>query len=351
MLRKIILFCFLAIPLGAQTQSPLQSSQVADSVSSPWLSRWLNIQTGLLAARYKGVKSTDQPYINQLQYNFQMLGRFKFDRENRWGANFALGTGRSFSSAWMSTGVGDGDLATNFYLKQLYLLASPCKGVELQFGGIGFNRGESTENTSYSNNGYMMGERIRLRFPSQLYFDEVSITTAYLGDVSTPNLFRRSDRVSQINYEQFLVARSVHQRLAFSADCTSYQGVRTLRQAVKINLRIIHYFDDLIFENYQRLNANPAWGLGVTLQKGFSRISLAGGFLSIDQDYGSWNADRLGRGRRIYFSPKIPLWREFVLAGFFTQAFANDFPVAIRTRFEIILTYDFQKSLHRAGIL
>lgn len=352
LLQKIVLIGFLAAPVCAQqTQSPLQSTQVADPVSSPRLSRWLNIQTGLLAARYKGAESLDQPYINQLQYNFQTLGQFKFDRIGRWGVIFAAGTGRSFSTSWNPTGVGTGDLVTNIYLKQLHLLASPCRGVELHFGGIGFNRGESTENTSYSNNGYMMGERIRLRFPRQLYFDEISVTTAFLGDILTPNIFRRFEGLSRINYLQFLIAKRFHDRMAFSADYTSHEGVRTLRQGVKFNLKGFRCADDLLFENYQRLNENPDWGWSLTLQKAFSRISLAGGFASIDKDYGPWNSDRLGRGRRVFFSPRVALWREFGLAGFFTQAFANDFPVTNRTRFDFILTYDFQKALHRAGIL
>jgi hypothetical protein len=352
LLCKYILFCFLAAPLWAQqSQSPLPNTPIADPVPSPPLSRWLNIQLGLLAARFKAAKSSEQIVIKQLQYNFQTVGQFKFEPEGRWGLNFAAGTGRAFTFSWNPTGVGTGNLATNVYLKQLYLLASPYRGVELHFGGIGFNRGVSTEYTSYSNNGYMMGERIRLKFPRRLFFDEVSVTTAYLGDVITPNVFRRFDRLSQINYQQFLIAKGVNKRVALSADYTSHEGVRVLRQAVKVNLKGFRYADNFLFENYQRLNANPDWGWSFILQKEFSRINLAGGFASIDKDYGPWNSDQLGRGRRVFISHRISLWREFGLAAFFTQAFANDFPVANHTRFDFILTYDFQKALHRAGVL
>jgi hypothetical protein len=350
--QKIFLFGCLGSSLWAQqTQSVPQATSPALASSSPSLSRWLNVQTGLLAARYKGAKSSDQLFINQLQYNFQMLGQFKLDREGRWGIDFAAGTGRAFSSSWNPTGVGFGDFVTNIYLKQLYLQALPWKGVELHFGGIGFNRGESTENTSYSNNGYMMGERLRLKLPRKLYFDEISAATAFLGDIATPNIFRRFDGLSQINYHQFLVAKRFNQRAAFSVDYTSHEGVKTLRQAVKFNLKAFRFADDLLYENYQRVNVNPDWGWSLTWQKAFSRISLAGGFASIDKDYGPWNSDRLGRGRRVFFSPKVSLWHEFGLAGFFTQAFANDFPVANYTRFDFMLTFDFPKALHRAGIL
>ena len=75
--------------------------------------------------------------------------------------------------------------------RQLYLDLQPVDGFEFQYGSIGFNRGVNTEITSYDEDGYLDGERLIVRKPKYLYFDEVSVTYAYLGDILTANFFDR----------------------------------------------------------------------------------------------------------------------------------------------------------------
>jgi len=43
--------------------------------------------------------------------------------------------------------------------------------VEIQYGGLYFDRGQSTEVTSYDYDGYLVGERITLNRPRNFYFD------------------------------------------------------------------------------------------------------------------------------------------------------------------------------------
>jgi hypothetical protein len=45
------------------------------------------------------------------------------------------------------------------------------------------------------------GERATLRRPRELFLDEISVTAGFLGDLTTPNVFRRfrSARRSQLH--------------------------------------------------------------------------------------------------------------------------------------------------------
>jgi len=71
-----------------------------------------------------------------------------------------------------------------------------------------FDRGQSTEVTSYDYDGYLVGERITLDRPGNLYFDEISITYGFLGDFNRPNVFGRLHRLGQSNYHEFGVSKT-----------------------------------------------------------------------------------------------------------------------------------------------
>jgi hypothetical protein len=351
-----ILSPFLLVGLN-WAQSSLDSNPgsppavLAAPARVPPLRRWLDLQLGTTAIRYKGAAPSSGTWIHQLQYNFQTRGAVKLDPKGLYSVGFRVSTGRAFTTLWNATGVGDGELVTRFYLKDLFFSASPLPGFEFQMGGIGFNRGESTEITSYSNNGYLMGERILFHRPDRFFFEEISLTGAFLGDLAKPNVFERFDGLSRMNYHQFLVLKRIQKKVAFSADYTFQDGVETLRQGIKLTLPRNRWIDWLNFENYQRLDFQPAWGCAITLQKSpVPQLTLSGGFANIDQNYGSLNADRLGKGKRLFLISSYNFYREFSLGGMATKAFDNDFPVPNAARVEVILLYDFQKALKRAGV-
>lgn len=163
--------------------------------------------------------------------------------------------------------MGTGEAATNLYLKQLYVSAQPFNGIEIQYGGLGVSRGESSEITSYDNDAFIMGERVSVRMPKRLFFDEIAVTYAYLGDVNTPNINKRYHRLKQSNYHQFLVSKKFGARTAISADYTFQSGVETLRQAVKLDLHEARLIDSFRFEDYERLDVHPAYGFTLTAEK------------------------------------------------------------------------------------
>jgi hypothetical protein len=93
-----------------------------------------------------------------------------------------------------------------------------------------------------------------------------------------------------MNYHQFLVLKRISKQISISADYTFHDGAETLRQALKISWENNRCLDALLFENYQRLDVNPAWGYSLILQKNpFKNLKLSGGFANIDQYYGIWN--------------------------------------------------------------
>ena len=70
--------------------------------------------------------------------------------------------------------------------------------------------------------------------------------------------------------------------------------------------------DSILFENYKRTNDNPAYGFAVTATKAFTRkVSVNGGYASIDRFYGGLNSDRFHVGNRVFvmatyvFSPRF----------------------------------------------
>jgi uncharacterized caspase-like protein len=317
------------------------------------LSRWLDLQTATLGIRYRFVEnSRDVTTANQLQSLAQFKARFKFDRNGDYSINAGAFSGGSFVAGFNDTGVGTGDLITNLYLKQLYFSAKPISGVEVQYGGLYFNRGESTEITTYDNDGFLVGQRVVVQRPRNFFFDEISATYAFLGDLTKANINKRWHGLKESNYHQFLVSKRIGERAAVSTDYTFQSGIDTLRQALRVNTPELKAFDFFRVELYQRVSPNADAGLAAYVEKSFlkQRLTVGGGYAQIDPNYGGLNGDRFNSGRRFFFNGSYKLTPEFTISTFYTHAFKNDFPLITNTRFEILFTYNLLKSLQKAGI-
>ena len=131
----------------------------------------------------------------------------------------------------------------------------PIPGFELQYGGLDINRGAASEITTYDNDGYIAGERLLIKRPQNLFFNEISVTYAYLGDLYTPNFFARADRLTHTNYHQFLVRKEIAKRVNASFDYTWQNKSNTLRQAVQVKIPELRVIDSARIETYERLNA------------------------------------------------------------------------------------------------
>ena len=168
-------------PPSIKPETP-QAKPTPPTKIGPEVKRWLDIDALNLGTRYRYIALANGTAADQQQWQFVVRGRFKFDRKGRYSVNFGLFTGNAITAGWNNTGLGTGRGQTNLYLKQLYFSAKPIKEFEIQAGGLGLNNGENTEITGYDNDAYVTGERVIVRAPQKLYFDEISLTNGYLGD-------------------------------------------------------------------------------------------------------------------------------------------------------------------------
>jgi hypothetical protein len=339
----IILLIFISAVVIAKAQSHKPSPTPTPLRE---IHRWFDLESLSISTRYRYIDAANGSTVgNQQQWQMVARGRFKFDRKGKYSVLAHIQSGNNFTGGWDNTGVGTGDAQTNLFLKQLYFDAKPSSTIDVQFGGLAITNGENTEITGYDNDNFIMGERISFRAPKKLFFDDISITSAFLGDINKPSVFHRFKRLNRSNYHQFLVRKQVNKNVGFSADYTFDSGVDTLRQAVKVKLptKIV---DSLLYENYERIDPQPGYGFAVTAEKKVTqRLNLSGGFVKVS--HAMLNSDRFPRGERIFLSGAYRLTREFTINPVIIRAVGPlATPITHRTRFEIIASYNILEALH-----
>jgi hypothetical protein len=311
--------------------------------------RWFELETASISSRYHFLGNVGEATTaNSNQYQVTFKGRFKLDGSGNYNVEAGLFTGHSFTGGWNNSGWGTGKGQSNLFLKQLFFAARPATGVEIQFGGLYFDRGQSTEVTSYDYDGYLVGERIILNRPRKFYFDEIFTTYGYLGDFSRPNVIGRFHRLSQSNYHEFGVSKRIGERIRTSASYAYEQGEDVFRQAIKIRTPALKLIDNLLFENYERLSPDPGYGFGAYGEKKLHpRISVGGGYAQVDRN--GLNSDRFLQGKRVYLNGHFRLSQAFVLTAGATQAVSAP-PGLPRTRFDVAFEYDLLHTLKMTSV-
>jgi hypothetical protein len=307
------------------------------------------IETLTLYSRYRFVENNAEVVTaNQIQIKDSFRARVNLDEGGRFSIHVGAFTGSSFTSSWDSTGVGTGDWSPDAYVKQLYVSAAPARGIDAQVGGLYFTRGESTEITTYDEDGFLTGERIAIRRPAQLFFDDLSATRASIGSPTTPGVLRRFDLFAHPDYWQVQAVKRFNRTLSASTDVTSAFGARTIRAAVAVRLPQRSPIAGVRVEQYRRLDANPAGGFAVSVDRPLtSRVKLQGGYATIDEFYGGLNADRIQRGARVFAIASIALPAGLAVQVFGTRAFETSYSVSNRTRFDAVVSYDALAAIKR----
>lgn len=332
-----VLFTTFAFAAAAQAQE--------DAISN----RWLSIDTAVVGVRSAYEQSSSGiTTTNQLQYRDALDGKFFFDPDHNFSLNFGVGAGDAFPGGWGNTGIGRAPASTNSYLKLLYLDAKPAPGLELQWGGIGIERGASTAITSYSNDGFMAGERLYARSPNYLFFDTVAVTYGYLGDVTHPDVWDRAHTLFENNYQQYLVLKNLSKRFTASADYTAVAGAKTIREAVTGKVPELRVVDHFTVDLYERTNHTAAAGGNVSISKSVTKVfSLTAGYAAIDRNYGDLNDDAFFHGRRAYLAATLHLPYGFAISPMFDHGVGNNYQLPNNTHFHLAFTYDLLQSLKR----
>ncbi len=314
------------------------------------LARWFDLQTASISNRYQFIENArGATTASHEQYQVTFKGRFKFDEKGKYSLHAGVFSGRNFFSGWNSSGWGSSRATSNLYLKELYLSVKPARGVELQSGSLYLLHGEATEITAYDYDGYVMGQRITLSRPDNLWFDEVSYTTGYLGDFSTPNINKRYHRLRQVNFHHFLAGKKINERVRASADYASEAGVDVFRQAIKIRMPEAKIIDTFLFENYERAGKAAGYGFNVYGEKQLHRrFTLGGGYAQIDRS--NLNSDRFLQGKRLHLNGLVTLTPEFSLTVGVTQAVGTLPGNLPRTRLDIGVNYNLLHSLKKTGL-
>jgi hypothetical protein len=297
----------------------------------------LAFEVASLAIRYHFIATGEVSVgTENAQHLSALKARLRLSERGRATIHAGVFPGARFRSGWNDTGWGTGETGFGLYLKQLYLSAAPAPGVEAQWGGLAVEYGESTEVTSYDFDGYLTGERLILRHPRRLFFDEVSLSLGYLSASEPPGIFDRLDRLDDVNYTQLLVLKTIGRRTRISADYTRHAGTGTVRQAAHVETPGFLLTDALRFEGYERLGEGGGYGCNLYGQKRpFSRLSVGAGLARVDRSL--LNADRFPAGTSLYQNAHFTINSELSVMAGFTRTFGAREPIAPRTRLDVAL--------------
>jgi hypothetical protein len=221
------------------------------------------------------------------QHKEKFEGYLKLDKEGRYTLHASVSSGYYFTRAFAETGWGGtwyGERGANMFVRQLYFQAEPITGIQFQYGSLPILRGSTSEDIGYDEDGYIAGERLSIKRPKQLFFDDISVTYAYLGDYYRPNLFNRLDRFQQSNYHQFLIAKRVGRRVSLSADLTHHGWSETVRAGAIVDTHESKVFDSIRVGMYERYSNESGHGFEASVQHHLGRrVVLMGGFVSVDK--------------------------------------------------------------------
>jgi hypothetical protein len=351
-LRRVLfaLLALIVVALPSRAQTPPAQTAVVE----PPLRRWFEIQSFTLSTRYRIIdNSKDVRTSNQLQYKDSFRARVNLDADKRYTINIGYFSGSSFTSSWNNWGVGNKTLfdGKNNYLKQLYGSATPVKGLEFQAGGLYLNKGDADELVTYDDDGFIVGERVSVRRPTELYLDELSVTRAQFARLNAPDLTSRWDGFEHPDYTQVIGLKKFSRLVTGSLGYEREQGKDIYRGAVTLHFDKGAPIDTLRYEQYRRTNLHPAAGFGVWADRPVTKYArVQGGYISVDQFYGSLNADRMFTGRRFFIVGTFPVYGPISASVYATKALDDVYTVAIARRFDAVITYDVLHSLRRTGI-
>ena len=229
------------------------------------------------------------------------------------------------------------------YVRELYLSASPVKQATLEFGSFAIEKGYSTEITTFDDDGYIQGERLRLQDPKHLFVDQVSLTSAYFGYFDQPNLFARGSGFTKSNYRQAAAKKQLSKRVAVSGEynwISNNARTHTVREAITVDVKESKFLDKFRIEVYEMLSRvylqgdeeAPRQGFAIVGEKKVGKVSGDFGFASIDRNYGlftgssfaqevgfSLNGDNYNTGIRIFSHLNYKINPVITAFGFYTR--------------------------------
>ncbi len=345
----------------------------------PLTARWLDLKTLSYSGRYRNSTNADGRHLFMFgQQRYIADGKLKLDASGKYTINFHGSSGRTFNWAFADFAGGqyrDSVIAARtyksaaqqaaltkaiaadpdgaiyklgfpsrggyFYLRQLYVSATPISQVTVEFGSLPIEHGQNTEITSFDDDGYMSGERVRLHDPKHLFFDQIATTWGFVGNTLKPNFFARGSDLKTNNYQQYLVEKKIATRAVASADFSELNGTHSMREAIAIKTPEAKVIDSARFELYQRMNDIALSGVKFAKGSGFAvsadkllmkKVNVEAGFASVDNNYAAysgspylasigfgWNGDTFSAGKRGFAKLDWKMTNGVDVYGFYTH--------------------------------
>jgi hypothetical protein len=163
--------------------------------------------------------------------------------------------------------------------------------------------GAGTELTTFDDDAYMEGERIKINDEKHLFFNEISGSFGYFGDIDVPNFIDRGGRLTQNNYRQIMLQKKFGKRLSTSVSYDWMAGINTVREAANAAVPESKAVDNVRFELYQRTNrayllddsfkAGNGWSLTANKTLFRKHWRIEGGYADIDRYNGVYSGNAI----------------------------------------------------------
>jgi hypothetical protein len=331
---------------------PAPSAQATDEDGAHPLGRWLDAQTFTVSARYNYIEDAlDRALQNRVQTQAKIAGAFKFDAAGRYTAHAGLATGDEFRSGWNPTGVGTGDGTAKIYLRQLFVVAKPWNGIELEYGSLDLERGQSTEITTYDDDGYVTAGRINVRRPREVFFDDITVSVGYLGYLDTAFVFDRTGAFSRHNYWQVLASKRLLDNLELSTDYSELEDDGVLRQGV--TWRVDRPFVDTVKAEYgvRLRGGSHQTAFALSGEKQVAAVTAGVGYANVDPIFGHLNGDPYDAGDRVFTDGSVALPLDLTATWFVQKEISPPVTSSNDLRIDLALRWDVLSTLKRAGAM
>lgn len=304
------------------------------------LARWLTLDTASVGTRYRLANTVaGAPLWNQQQHQLALRGALHAGSFRALELHFGIFTGSGFAAGWNNTGPGTGRARANLYLKQLSVEARPWSGVAIEAGGLDFLRGLATEVTSFDADGYLMGQRVRVRRKERFFFDEISFANGHLGRLNRASVLPRLGSFARSNYRQVLVTKALREGIRASAEYAWEDGSHTFRQALSVRAPEGRWIDSVRLEQSEA--ADAGYGIAAYGEKRV-RPWLAGGSGVSRHTRAGLYSDRFGPGwhwfGNVLMAPG-PSWSVLVQV---TQVLGGSPRQAQGSRVDVVLGYNLR---------
>jgi hypothetical protein len=344
-----------ASPSTAQDRTPAQpdaarSAQTPAKEAPHPLERWVDAQTFNVSARYDYIQdASDRTVQNRMQTQLQAHPRFKFDAPGRYSLHVGVTSGNNFRSGWNPTGIGTGEGTARIYLTQLFIAAEPWNGIDLQYGSLYPERGQSTEITTYDNDGYITAGRVNLRRPGEVFFDDITLSVGYVGYLDEAFVLDRTGAFSRQNYWQVLASKRVLPGVTVSTDYSVIEEDGMLRQGAtwRANRLVV---DTVRGEYGVRLRGGShQTAFAFSGEKNVAGVTVQVGYAKVDPVFGVLNGDPYGAGDRVFMDGSFPLPFDLTATWFVQSEISPPVTSTNRIRVDLGVRWNVLNTLRRAG--